>query len=45
MEWLITHETERKLMGQKARTAAAARQLSVIMKDWEKLYSNVHYES
>lgn len=45
MEWLITHEQERKLMGQKARVAAAARQMSVIMKGWENLYSNVHSES
>lgn len=45
MEWLIIHQPERKLMGQKARAAAATRQLSVIMEDWEELYSNVRYES
>lgn len=45
MEWLISHEHERQLMGQKARQFAATRRLSVIMKDWEKLYSNVHISS
>ena len=42
MEWLITHERERKEMGQKARVSAAARKLSVVMKDWEKLYSHLN---
>ena len=42
MEWLITHERERKEMGQKARVSAAARKLSVVMKDWENLYSNLN---
>lgn len=43
IEWLITHERERKEMGQKARISAAARKLSVVMKDWENLYSHVNY--
>lgn len=44
IEWLITHEEERTMMGKKARIFAASRQLSVVMKEWEKLYSNVHSE-
>ena len=42
IEWLITHEPERKEMGQRARLFAASRQLSVVMKDWESLYFSVH---
>lgn len=41
IEWLITHKEERIKMGQKARLFAASRKLSVVMKDWEALYSSV----
>ncbi|MBP5421924.1 MAG: glycosyltransferase family 4 protein [Paludibacteraceae bacterium] len=39
MEWLITHDKEREEMGKKARLAALAYKPSVIMKEWEKLYT------
>ena len=41
MEWLITHEQERLEMGQNARLFAASRKMSVVMKDWEDLYTTV----
>ena len=41
IEWLITHEIERKEMGQNARLYAASRKMSVVMKDWENLYTTV----
>ena len=39
MEWLITHDLEREEMGKKARLAALAYKPSVIMKEWEELYT------
>ena len=39
IEWMIIHDVERKEMGRKAREFAATRKLSVIMQEWEKLYS------
>lgn len=39
MEWLITHDKEREEMGKKARLAALAYKPSVIMKEWERLYT------
>ncbi len=39
IEWMITHEKERKIMGEKARVEAAKYKMSVIMKVWEKLYT------
>ena len=41
MEWLITHEQERLEMGQNARLFAASRKMSVVMKDWDDLYTTV----
>lgn len=41
IEWLITHEQERLEMGQNARLSAASRKMSVVMKDWEALYTSV----
>mgnify|MGYP002853755802 CR=1 FL=1 len=41
MEWMIIHEEERLEMGCKAREDAAKYKMSVIMKDWEKLYTDV----
>lgn len=39
IDWMITHETERKMMGQKARKFAATRRLSVIMSRWLNVYN------
>lgn len=39
IEWLIAHDDDRKVMGQKARAFAALRKLSVIMRHWEILYT------
>lgn len=41
MEWLITHEIERKEMGKKARLWAANRSLPVVMSEYEKLLTSV----
>ena len=41
IEWLITHEPERKEMGQKARVFAASRKQDVVMGQWEKLYTGL----
>jgi glycosyltransferase involved in cell wall biosynthesis len=41
IEWLITHEQERKEMGHNARLSAAHRKMSVVMKEWEDLYTTV----
>ena len=41
MEWLITHDLEREEMGKKARLAALAYKPSVLMKEWEKLYTSM----
>ena len=41
IEWMITHEAERKEMGRQARRDAAKYKMSVIMKDWEELYVGV----
>ena len=38
MEWMITHDKERKEMGINARVYAATRKLSVVMREWENLY-------
>ena len=43
MEWLITHESERKKMGVKARLWAANRVLPVVMSEYEKLLSSIVY--
>lgn len=41
MEWMITHEKERKQMGEKAHAAAAKYKKGVIMKQWEQAYLSV----
>ncbi len=41
MEWMITHEKDRKIMGENARKAAASYKPSFIMKEWEKVYASV----
>ena len=41
MEWMITHETERKEMSVKARKAAEIYKPSNIMHRWETLYFGV----
>ena len=41
MEWIITHETERREMGCKAHHAAARYQQNVVMKEWEAAYRSV----
>lgn len=38
MEWMITHQEERTIMGVKAHKAAAAYRKDVIMKKWESAY-------
>ena len=38
MEWMITHEKERKEMGEKAYIAASIYKPSNIMEEWERLY-------
>ena len=38
MEWMITHQEERTIMGVKAHEAAAAYRKDVIMKKWESAY-------
>ena len=41
MEWMITHDNERLEMGIKAHEEAAMYKPTVIMKEWEKLYTGV----
>ena len=41
MEWMITHEAERKQMGIKAHDAAAKYKKDVVMKMWETAYEEV----
>lgn len=41
MEWMITHEAERKEMSEKARKAAEIYKPSNIMHKWEELYQSV----
>ena len=40
MEWIITHEKERKEMGNKAHQTAARYKKELVMKEWEKTYKN-----
>lgn len=41
MEWMITHEKERKEMGLKARQAVARYKKENVMKEWEQAYLSV----
>lgn len=41
MEWMITHESERQSMGQKAHQAVARYRKEIVMKDWENAYLSV----
>ena len=41
MEWMITHEEERKSMGIQAYEAAARYKKDVIVPEWEKAYKSV----
>ena len=41
MEWLITHDLERKAMGHRAREFASTRRLSVVMERWTSLYTGI----
>lgn len=41
MEWMITHDTERKLFGNNARKSASQYQKDVVLKRWEQTYSSV----
>lgn len=43
IEWMITHDAERYEMGHKARKAAAAYKLDVVMEQWERLYTALNY--
>lgn len=38
IEWMITHEKERKHMGVKAHYAVARYKKAVVMKEWERVY-------
>ena len=44
MEWMITHDVERREMGRKAHRAAARYQQDVVMKKWEAVYRSVQRE-
>lgn len=41
MEWMITHEEERKRMGARAYKAAAKYRKEIIIPEWEKAYMSV----
>lgn len=41
MEWMMTHEAERREMGRQAHQAAARYQQAVVMKKWEAVYNSV----
>lgn len=41
MEWMITHDEERRLMGQNAYQAAARYKKEIIMPQWEEAYLSV----
>lgn len=41
MEWMITHQEERRIMGAKAHEAAAFYRKDIIMKEWESAYKRV----
>ena len=41
MEWMITHEVERRKMGRQAHQTAARYQQNVVMKEWESVYLSV----
>ena len=41
MEWMMTHEAERQLMGNEARLASARYQLEIVMPAWEQAYASV----
>lgn len=41
MEWMITHEKERREMGEKAHTAVAKYKKENVMKEWENAYLSV----
>lgn len=41
MEWMITHDTERKMFGNNARKSASQYQKDVVLRRWEQTYSSV----
>ena len=41
MEWMITHQEERRIMGAKAHEAVAFYRKDIIMKEWESAYKRV----
>ena len=41
MEWMITHEAERNMMGVRGRYAAAKYEKEEVMKEWERAYMSV----
>lgn len=41
LEWMITHEEERKEMGENAHKVAARYKKEIVMKEWEKTYMSV----
>jgi glycosyltransferase involved in cell wall biosynthesis len=38
IEWMITHDAKRVIMGRNAGVYAATRKQSVVMNEWENLY-------
>lgn len=41
MEWMITHQEERRIMGAKAHESVAFYRKDIIMKEWESAYKRV----
>ena len=41
MEWMISHEMERRMMGEDAYKKAAQYRKEVVMPRWEKLYKSL----
>ena len=41
MDWMISHEKERRLMGKKARIAAERYKSDIVMKEWEQAYLSI----
>ena len=41
IKWLVSHEKERIIMGENARRAAAVYKPSLIMKEWEEIYTGL----
>ena len=40
MEWMITHDIERKKFGENARSVASQYQKDIVLRKWEEVYNN-----